>query len=95
MNRTFPKKEEKELYIDTPDFSWALPDVSPSTATHSWRCVSQAFINSISLPTLVDYQHGFRHNRSCESQLVTTIEDITKHLDINEQVDMNVNETGL
>jgi hypothetical protein len=32
--------------------------------------------------TLVDYQHGFRHNRSCESQLVTTIEDITKHLDV-------------
>ena len=38
--------------------------------------------------TLVDYQHGFRHNRSCESQLVTTIEEITKHLDIKEQVDM-------
>jgi hypothetical protein len=37
---------------------------------------------------LIDYQHGFRQNRSCESQLVTTIEDITKHLDNKEQVDM-------
>ena len=38
--------------------------------------------------TLVDYQHGFRQNRSRESQLVTTIEDITKHLDNKGQVDM-------
>ena len=37
---------------------------------------------------LVDYQKGFRQNRSRESQLVTTIEDITKHLDNKEQVDM-------
>lgn len=37
---------------------------------------------------LVDYQHGFRQKRSCESQLVTTIEDIAKHLDKKEQVDM-------
>ena len=37
---------------------------------------------------LVDYQHGFRQKRSCESQLVTTIEDISRHLDNKEQVDM-------
>ena len=37
---------------------------------------------------LVDYQKGFRQNRSRESQLVTTIKDITKHLDNKEQVDM-------
>ncbi len=37
---------------------------------------------------LVDYQHGFRQKRSCESQLVTTVEDIAKHLDKKEQVDM-------
>jgi hypothetical protein len=64
MNRTFPKKEEKELYIDTPDFSWALPDVSPSTATHSWRCVSQAFINSISLP-FIPQCYNFCRSRMC------------------------------
>jgi hypothetical protein len=37
---------------------------------------------------LVEYQQGFRQNRSRESQLATTIEDITKHLDNKEQVDM-------
>jgi hypothetical protein len=37
---------------------------------------------------LVDYQQGFRQKRSRESQLATTIEDITKHLDNKEQVDM-------
>ena len=37
---------------------------------------------------LVDYKQGFRQKRSRESQLVTTIEDITKHLDNKEQVDM-------
>ena len=37
---------------------------------------------------LVDYQHGFRQKRSCESQLVTTIEDIARHLDNKEQVGM-------
>jgi len=40
--------------------------------------------------SLVDYQHGFRQNRSCEFQLVATIEDIAKHLDNKEQVDMLV-----
>ena len=37
---------------------------------------------------LVDYQQGFRQKRSRESQLVTTIEDITKHLENKEQVYM-------
>jgi hypothetical protein len=37
---------------------------------------------------LVDYQQGFRQNKSRESQLVTTIEDITKHLDNKGQVDI-------
>ena len=37
---------------------------------------------------LVDYQHGFRQKRSCAYQLVTTIEDISRRLDTEEQVDM-------
>ena len=37
---------------------------------------------------LVDYQHGFRQKRSCESQLVATIEDIARYLDNKEQIDM-------
>ena len=37
---------------------------------------------------LVDFQHGFRNKRSCESQLVITTEDIARNLDNNQQVDM-------
>lgn len=37
---------------------------------------------------LVDYQHGFQKGRSCEKQLVITIEDIARHLNNKEQVDL-------
>ena len=37
---------------------------------------------------LVDFQHGFRNKRACESQLVVTTADIARHLDNNQQVDM-------
>ena len=37
---------------------------------------------------LVDFQHDIRNKRSCESQLVITTEDIARHLDNNQQVDM-------
>ena len=37
---------------------------------------------------LVDFQHGFRSKRSCESQLVITTEDIARNVDNNQQVDM-------
>ena len=37
---------------------------------------------------LVDFQHGFRNKRSCESQLVITTEDIARNLDNNQQVDI-------
>ena len=29
----------------------------------------------------MDYQHGFKKGRSCETQLLITIEDIAKQLD--------------
>ena len=38
---------------------------------------------------LCDQQHGFRHKRSCESQLITTINDIAKTLDTGFQTDVN------
>ena len=34
------------------------------------------------------YQHGFRRGHSCETQLITTIEDIGKELDKQQQVDV-------
>ena len=37
---------------------------------------------------LKDYQHGFRKGRSCETQLIITIEEIAKSLDNRSQVDL-------
>ena len=37
---------------------------------------------------LCDNQHGFRKFRSCESQLISTVEDLAKNLDIGNQTDM-------
>ena len=37
---------------------------------------------------LEDYQHGFRKGRSCETQLIITIEEIAKSLDNRSQVDL-------
>ena len=39
---------------------------------------------------LNENQHGFRQKRSCESQLLLTTDDIAKHLDGSEQVDMAI-----
>ena len=37
---------------------------------------------------LVDYQHGFRKNRSCEIQLINAIEDLARSLNNRNQTDM-------
>jgi hypothetical protein len=37
---------------------------------------------------LVDFQHGFRVNRSCETQLIITANEISRHLDDRQQVDL-------
>jgi hypothetical protein len=39
---------------------------------------------------LVHYHHGFRSGHSCETQLLTTIEDISRTLDMGKQVDMMI-----
>ena len=36
---------------------------------------------------LSDQQHGFRKKRSCESQLILTIQDLASSLDDGEQID--------
>ena len=36
---------------------------------------------------LSDFQHGFRKNRSCEPQLILTINDLAKALDNSQQID--------
>ena len=35
---------------------------------------------------LTDYQHGFRKKRSCESQLITTIQDLAMGIDNATQI---------
>ena len=40
------------------------------------------------LNILKDYQHGFRKGRSCETQLIITVDEITKSLDNRSQVDL-------
>ena len=37
---------------------------------------------------LYEYQHGFRHNRSCETQLVSLINDLAKSYDNGKQADV-------
>ena len=37
---------------------------------------------------LVDYQHGFRKGRSCETQLINAIEDLARSLNNRNQTDM-------
>jgi hypothetical protein len=37
---------------------------------------------------LTESQHGFRKNRSCESQLITTIDDLAKSMDDSTQTDV-------
>ena len=36
---------------------------------------------------LTDFQHGFRRKRSCETQLVLTVDDLSKALDNGKQID--------
>ena len=37
---------------------------------------------------LVPFQHGFRKRHSCETQIVSSIEDLTRHLDKRDQLDL-------
>ena len=37
---------------------------------------------------LVPFQHGFRKKHSCETQLVSSIEDLARHLDKWDQLDL-------
>ena len=39
---------------------------------------------------LSDNQHGFRAKRSCETQLIQTIEDLSKALNDKQQIDMAI-----
>ena len=57
-------KGPKTVHWGTLDFTWAFPDVSPSTATQCRRCVSQALIHSSILP-FIPQCSNFRRSRMC------------------------------
>ena len=52
--------------------------------------VSQTITHLEQHNILVDYQHGFRRRRSCESQLLITAHDLASILDDHAQVDVAV-----
>ena len=37
---------------------------------------------------LIDAQHGFRKKQSCEFQLILTVQDLAKSMDLSEQIDL-------
>jgi hypothetical protein len=51
---------------------------------------SHIMSNLTSRNILVDYQHGFRAGRSCETQLVGFVADLAKSMDPNKQVDLAI-----
>jgi len=48
---------------------------------------SNAMQNLENLRILTDSQHGFCKRRSCETQLILTVDDLSRSLDNSEQVD--------
>jgi hypothetical protein len=79
----------------TPDVTGILLDVSPSRITVCVLSVRKSFIQWKALMKhleynniLYDLQHGFRSSRSCETQLVSFIQDLAKSSDKNIQTDL-------
>jgi hypothetical protein len=76
----------------TPDVTAEVVDFSPLTSIsckimaehimHS-NIISHLEANNI----LSNYQHGFRKERSCESQLLLTIQDLADGLNNGDQID--------
>jgi hypothetical protein len=65
--------------------------ISGGMIGYGWRKVMK-HLNDNNI--LVYYQHGFRSGHSCETQLLTTIEDISRTLDMRKQVDMMILDFG-
>jgi hypothetical protein len=78
----------------TSDITSAQEDVTPSNTTLSVSCKilghvihSQIMDHFDRWNILTDKQHGFRSRRSCESQLIITIDALAKSLAKGEQVE--------
>ena len=61
--------------------SLELACVIKSCAPKSW------IIRFDSHGIITDFQHGFRQKRSCESQLILTVDDLARNLDKGKQID--------
>ena len=58
----------------------------PSTIME--HIISSQIMNHLeSNKILFEFQHGFRQKRSCESQLLMTVDDITRNMDNRQQID--------
>jgi hypothetical protein len=57
------------------------------SAVKLWNMSLQNHLESNSL--LYDLQHGFRHSRSCETQLLSFVQELAANSDKNIQTDHN------
>jgi hypothetical protein len=60
---------------------WGIPEVTGAVSD----ATPSKFFEDQNI--LTDYQHGFRKKRSCESQLITIIQDLASGIDGSTQID--------
>ena len=63
----------------------SLTSITCKTLEHIISSSIMSHLDKYSI--LTDAQHGFRKRRSCETQLILTIQDLAKSMDANEQTD--------
>ena len=66
----------------------SLTSIISKTIEHILSSQIMSYLESHNIITST--QFGFRHNRSCESQLLLTTDDFARHLDSNVQVDIGI-----
>ena len=63
----------------------SLTSICCKLAEHNIHCNAMRHLEELRI--LTDSQHGFRKHCSCETQLILTIDDLSRSLDNSEQVD--------
>jgi len=63
----------------------SLTSLCCKLAEHIIHCNAMQHLEELRIIT--DSQHGFHQHRSCETQLILTIDDLSRSLDNSEQVD--------
>jgi hypothetical protein len=73
----------------TPDFTWAFPDVSTSTATFCWRYVSHALIHSSTSEWQMKFNASKCYVLRITNKKKPVLHNYTMHDQILENVDQN------